>query len=132
MRSHLARARAEARISRVPGAAVTASGALTKPSTGVMNMAATESIAASLDALHEELLLVESMCAAFGNIVADVQPTEASLAGHDPHAWVFVMQRSVRRVRAASEELEQLVRREAMPALRDREAIRTHVQKGHA
>lgn len=92
-------------------------------------MAASKSISDTLSNFLEELLTTRLMCQAFANLAADV-PSSDPL--RDPHAWVFVVSRAIDRLTVEAEELETLVRREALPALQDREAIRTHVAKGHA
>lgn len=86
-------------------------------------MAASKSISDTLNSFMEELLTTRLMCQAFSNVAADVAPADPL---PDPHAWVFVVSRAIDRLTREAEELEALVRREALPALQDRESIRIH------
>ena len=78
-------------------------------------MAVSESIRHALDALNDELLMAKLTADSFGNLHADLPYREEPLV--DPHAWVFVFERTVLRVQNAAQLLEVLVRQQAIPLL---------------
>lgn len=84
-------------------------------------MAASKSILEAMNTLNDELLTAKLTAVAFNNLHADIEASPPPL--HDPHAWVFVVVRMMERLERASETLETLVRREAVPALQDREKV---------
>lgn len=84
-------------------------------------MAASKSILEAMNTLNDELLTAKLTAVAFNNLHADIEASPPPL--HDPHAWVFVVVQMMERLERASEILETLVRREAVPALQDREKV---------
>lgn len=75
-------------------------------------MAVSESIARALKALNETLVEADTLAR-----------TLNEAGGDEPPSWVGTFWRQVERISDANEELQVLMNREALPRLRDMDAV---------